>query len=366
MINLPRKLIYTSKQNINHYINGNELNKALYEALFSVVARNSKIENPSSIKLINGRILETFNRAYYLCTLAVNDPDALMYISDYHYYDNDCDAYGMALVILSLQRNKNERVQHILQNHGEDMTSLFKVIAQRFNNQGITFDMDFSIRLSQVDKLDVDWEKATRGFEREIIERLIGLGKDNTEKRTICRKIWDAYKASSRQDMPYAVVNDNFFKTLYHQWEGCGEQQTEKKKNQEAPEDGGSLGRTPKPLFAGKDGKRDDETTRREAKRFHKYLKNQELLDLFLDTKGENEVNRAFVGFYFQWEKEGLVNEKDKVSGTACYRFLKDDCERMLEIGIQEKSYCNYIRARIQKISDAEKRELMRKVRDVF
>jgi hypothetical protein len=72
------------------------------------------------------------------------------------------------------------------------------------------------------------------------------------------------------------------------------------------------------------------------------------------------------VGFYFQWEKEGLVNEKDKVSGTACYRFLKDDCERMLEMGIQEKSYCNYIRARIQKISDAEKRELMRKVRDVF
>lgn len=218
MINLPKILIYQDRTDLQDYLDGNELNKALYDALLPLVTGNSILNMISqALSLRNVRILAAFNRAYYLCTLADNDPDACLYIADYRNYDYDYDAYGMALAILSLQRNPSDNVRCVLKSCKRDLIPPYCMVVQSFRDRGKTFDMNFSVRLPDLDSLVIDWEKATRGFDRSTIERLVGLGADCAESRALCRKIWDAYKASSRQNMPHVEVNDSFFSTIYYQ-----------------------------------------------------------------------------------------------------------------------------------------------------
>ena len=101
--------------------------------------------------------------------------------------------------------------------------------------------------------------------------------------------------------------------------------------------------RTPGHLFEHKNGKKNEEETAKQARLFLAELEKKGISDIPLDTTSGNLVNEAFVNFYRQCKKEGLLPKFP--NGNACYRFLKEDCSR--EIKTTPRSYANCIRNKI-------------------
>ena len=101
--------------------------------------------------------------------------------------------------------------------------------------------------------------------------------------------------------------------------------------------------RTPGHLFEHKNGKKNEEETAKQARLFLAELEKKGISDIPLDTTSANLVNEAFVNFYRQCKKEGLLQKFP--NGNACYRFLKEDCFR--EIKTTPRSYANFIRNKI-------------------
>ena len=102
-------------------------------------------------------------------------------------------------------------------------------------------------------------------------------------------------------------------------------------------------GRKKESLFKGKNGQKDEELTKSKANEFLQYLEEQGLNDVMIDTTKKNGVNKAFVLFYTKWK---VNNGVPKIpNGSACYRFLKDDCH--LPISLDIKTYGEFIRKMI-------------------
>lgn len=106
--------------------------------------------------------------------------------------------------------------------------------------------------------------------------------------------------------------------------------------------------RKPESLFKGKDGGKDEEKTKVKASHFNNYLKEQGIHEIAIDTKRDNEINKAFVSFYKKWVDEDKIPSYP--NGSACFRFLKEDCE--LKMSSDEngyiKTYGGFIRRMIQ------------------
>lgn len=93
-------------------------------------------------------------------------------------------------------------------------------------------------------------------------------------------------------------------------------------------------GRKPEELFI--DGK-----TQEHADIFVRFLRNHNRSSEEIDTSRKNFVNRAFVSFYHQWKKEGIVPKQP--NGNACYRFLKFECELSFQVD-DIKTYGTFIK----------------------
>lgn len=93
-------------------------------------------------------------------------------------------------------------------------------------------------------------------------------------------------------------------------------------------------GRKPEELFI--DGK-----TQEYADLFVHFLKNHNRSNEKIDTSRKNFVNRAFVSFYRQWKKDGVVQKQP--NGNACYRFLKFDCKLSFQVD-DIKTYGTFIK----------------------
>ena len=112
------------------------------------------------------------------------------------------------------------------------------------------------------------------------------------------------------------------------------------------------LGRIPEPLFKNADGNKDIASTEKYATLFVEYLKCHNSSNLELRSDKGNYINRAFVVFYRMWTKEGIVSSKP--NGSACRRFLKEDCK--LNLRVKEKPYSDFIR---DMINDTEPNSLL-------
>lgn len=109
-----------------------------------------------------------------------------------------------------------------------------------------------------------------------------------------------------------------------------------------------SRGRDPESLFKRKNGKKDEEKTKVKVSHFNNYLKEQGIHEIAIDTKRDNEINKAFVSFYKKWVDEDEIPSYP--NGSACFRFLKEDCELKMssdEVGYI-KTYGGFIRRMIQ------------------
>lgn len=109
-----------------------------------------------------------------------------------------------------------------------------------------------------------------------------------------------------------------------------------------------SRGRKPEYLFKGKNGKKDEEKTKVKASHFNNYLKEQGIHEIAIDTKRDNEINKAFVSFYKKWVDEDKIPSYP--NGSACFRFLKEDCGLNMTSGDSNymKTYGEFIRKMIQ------------------
>jgi len=116
----------------------------------------------------------------------------------------------------------------------------------------------------------------------------------------------------------------------------------------ENPEVKRSSGRTPESLFKDRNGRKDEKRTQEEAASFRKYLRENQLLNLPIDTSKENGINKTFVNFYKQWMKEKAVSVQP--NGNACFRFLQEDCGLTIEKDM--KTYANFIREFISNSAD--------------
>lgn len=416
MINLPRQLIYQDRKSVNEYVNKNRLNDAFYVVLFHKFSKYSSVKDDEiRTKLIDNQVLDIFNRAYYLCVLANVDKDAHLYIADYHNYDNDCDAYAMALAILSLQRNPSLNIAHVLQCYGNDIIAPYSEVVRNLRAEGCFFDMDLSVHLPALEELDINWDTATKSFTREAIEKIVGLGANYEEKHDLCQRIWDAFQQSSSYGQSNAKVNDRFFKELRerlyhcklmesapvvapvkkqeqlpasdeHYWVRKVVEYAKKRANwQEARPFFDMLnqllrGETDAELFTMLDEleahfnqkqKRknapkylfgSDVANSCQAKEFRKLLKKEGYNNEEVDTSAKHLVNLYFVACCRYWSNKGMI---DKYPNTmACYNFLHDYCGLTFGVGI--KSYTNQIGKYIKDMTDEDLGSKILLVQDHF
>jgi hypothetical protein len=216
MNNLPRNLIYADQPVLKPYINGNELNKALYQAVISIrKSMTHPIARLYCSDWIEPRTVDVFNHAYYLCVLASNDDRCPHYFSKLSQHAISSTAMQMAIAILSLQSEKSDRVQCFLDQHEKKLRMPFLGVVNKFREQGRTVRMNFALRKLQPELLEgVDWERITAGFDAATIERIVAFWPDVTERNTVCRSIWQAYRQSPSQQMPHICVDDRFFGRL--------------------------------------------------------------------------------------------------------------------------------------------------------
>lgn len=113
-------------------------------------------------------------------------------------------------------------------------------------------------------------------------------------------------------------------------------------------------GRKKEPLFA------DVGTQQKEAKRFVAFLKKEGIDKMVLDCKDGNSVNRAFVAYYRYLSKKHKLPVQP--NAAACYRFLKDDCNRTFSVG--DKSYISFIRDMITDIPDGDLGNMLNKLKE--
>lgn len=217
IINLPRQFIYTDRRNLDDFLRGDELNKELYKVYLRVK------DQPYYFKFDAER---AFNEAYYIATLAMNEPHPELDVREWLYMARrDIGwAYAANLVmsmvyaILYLQDNKPETIDYVLtvmqgSNYGEEHFPEFKSMAEQETRR---FESDFTIRPCAVDEIAgmvlereghaITWEMLTEGFDQETIRALLTLFPTKEEKLRMIDLIEkrqgeeEAFKAAQKDD----------------------------------------------------------------------------------------------------------------------------------------------------------------------
>jgi hypothetical protein len=186
IINLPRQFIYTDCRTLDDFLRGDELNKELYKVYLKVK------DSPYYFKFDAEK---AFNEAYYIATMAMNDPHPELDVREWWFRaKGDIGwAYAANLVmsmvyaILSLQENRPEKIDYVLtimdgSNYGEEHFPYFKDMAEHEKRR---FHSDLTIHPITVDELrnlPIHWPQVTEDFEQEAIKELISLYPTKEEK----------------------------------------------------------------------------------------------------------------------------------------------------------------------------------------
>lgn len=222
---------------------------------------------------------------------------------------------------------------------------------------------DFSIEDNK--KYRFDFEKAPDDLDKGVLHGMFSYT-DEIDNKDI-DKIYKYVVCSYPLDRRWKVVHEieSYFESslywdIYEKVYYADELRKEVKKGMEYLKslvventDGGdkregtksrSGGRTPEPLFKNAEGKKDVVSTEKYAILFVEYLKKHHSSNKELRSEKENYVSRAFVVFYWKWAEEGIVPSSP--NGSACCRFLKEDCK--LELRVKDKPYGDFIRGMIK------------------
>lgn len=192
MVNLPRKLVYTDRTALSDFMDENELNREIIDVLRGILSFQGSNCFPVFSEVVEENALAIFNKAYYLCVLATNDPESFGVFQNGCRYGTDFHGMQVALVLLSLQEKRNEQMKKILLQFTSGLNELLQKVLRKFRDNGITFRTDFSPCPPAIAQLDVDWEKVTETFSRDRMVKIISLWKTKDERKKVLHRIWDA------------------------------------------------------------------------------------------------------------------------------------------------------------------------------
>lgn len=179
IVNLPRQFVYTDRRNLDDFLRDDELNKELYKVYLRVK------DHPYYFKFDAEK---AFNEAYYIATLAMNEPHPELDVREWWYAaKRDIGwAYSANLImsmvyaILSLQSEKPDTIDYVLEimkntNYGEDHFPAYKELVE---NHPFRYNSDFSIRPNSVSELQnatIKWQNVTEEFDQETIRELVAI-----------------------------------------------------------------------------------------------------------------------------------------------------------------------------------------------
>jgi len=104
-------------------------------------------------------------------------------------------------------------------------------------------------------------------------------------------------------------------------------------------------GRRKAHLFMAVNGIKDQNITTHNVAAFTGFLaQHHSTSSVLLETKKDNYIAKVFVSFYRRWMNNGCVERT--VNGSACYRFLTEDCG--LPCATTEKTFSNWIKLKIK------------------
>ncbi|WP_036876350.1 hypothetical protein [Xylanibacter oryzae] len=104
-------------------------------------------------------------------------------------------------------------------------------------------------------------------------------------------------------------------------------------------------GRRKAHLFMDVNGIKDQNITTHNVAAFTGFLaQHHSTSSVLLETKKDNYIAKVFVSFYRRWMNNGCVERT--VNGSACYRFLTEDCG--LPCATTEKTFSNWIKLKIK------------------
>ena len=192
MINLPRKLVYTDRTRLSDFMEENELNREIGFVLEGILRFQCNYFSPTPDGFIENNMLSIFNNAYYLSILAANDTEALDFFQNCDKYGSAFHGVQVALIILSLQEEKNEQMKKILGHFECLLNPLLMQVIHKYRAKGQTFSLDFSPCPPPVSQLTVDWEKVTAMFNPEKVVKIISLWKTKDERKKVLHRIWGA------------------------------------------------------------------------------------------------------------------------------------------------------------------------------
>lgn len=192
MINLPRKLVYTDKTNLSDFTEENELNRDIRDVLEGYLQFRRGYFSPVVPAMQEKEILDIFNNAYYFAVLAANDAGALDFFRNCDKYGSAMIGFQVTLVILALQKNKNDLVRKVLKNFMHKLNPLLNGVLLKFESAGQLMSMDLSPCPPAIGQLEVDWEDVTASFNRDKVLKILSLWKTKDEKKKVLHQIWVA------------------------------------------------------------------------------------------------------------------------------------------------------------------------------
>lgn len=193
LLRLPKEFVYSPKNTLDEFLKGDDLNKELYKVYLMVKDR------PYVFKF---EVEDAFNEAWYIATIAMNDPHPELILRDLWYTaKNDMGwAYAANLVmsmvyaIISLQADKLEKTQYLLMlmdgsSYGEEHFPYFKAMVE---NTKIKYKSDFTIRpcpLEVTEDRIIDYRFVTEEYEQQCIRDIVMLFPSKEERLAIIDRI---------------------------------------------------------------------------------------------------------------------------------------------------------------------------------
>jgi len=207
LVYLPRQLVYTNRNNLDDFLYSDDLNKELYKVYLRVKDR------PYKFKFLAN---EAFNEAYYIATMAMNEPHPEDDVKEWRYiaqreigwaYASNL-VMSMVYAILNLQESKPDGVGYALsimqkENYGEEHFPDFKEMVE---NSSAKYNSDFTVRpcpVKDLSKLEISWEDVTNNFDQQTIRELVSMFTSKDEQLEFISLIENSQNSMSNFELPF-------------------------------------------------------------------------------------------------------------------------------------------------------------------
>lgn len=192
MNNLPRKLIYQDRTALSDFTGENELYREISGVLEGLLHSQPGPHIAAFPAMLEQEILEMFNNAHYYAVLATNDAGALDFFRNFGKYVGSMLDFQVALLILVLQKDKNELQRKVLKQFVRHLNPLLSAVMVKYKSQNRLFTHNLTPCPPPVARLDIDWDEATASFSRDKVEKILSLWHTKDEKKKVLHQIWTA------------------------------------------------------------------------------------------------------------------------------------------------------------------------------